>query len=381
MDTPRYILPAEWEPHEYVWLTPPHNVETWPGCFDQAAAQYAAFMEELAKATPIRTTEELGIPTNDSWIRDYGPIFCVRKSSSAHRGDRSIPPSPWEGAGGGQAILGKHAGGQPLEARPHPDPLPEGEGTGAAPPLLLHDFTFNGWGEKYEMPELDNAVPQRLAKALGLPVIQHDFVLEGGSIDVNGWGTVLTTEQCLLNKNRPRKCKPGTERAHIEAKLHETLGTSHVIWLPGGIAGDDTDGHIDDVARFIAPDTVAVVHAPQGHPDHAVTQRNYETLREAHDQNGQRLTLVELPTPDPIAYDFPPDRFGPGGREIIPASYANFLITNGHVFVPTFGQVADGFALKRIEQAMPGYRVVGVRCEWLVVGLGALHCLSMPQPG
>ncbi|HEX7009926.1 MAG TPA: agmatine deiminase family protein, partial [Phycisphaeraceae bacterium] len=166
----------------------------------------------------------------------------------------------------------------------------------------------------------------------------------------------------------------------IEAKLHETLGTRHVIWLPGGIAGDDTDGHIDDVARFVSPDTVVIASAPPGHPDHEALARNRAALEAARDQDGRRLTVVDLPMPEPINYNYPPDRFGPGGPSPLPASYANFLITNGAVFVPVFNQKRDDEALRVLGQVMPSRTVVPVRCDALVVGLGGVHCLSQQQP-
>jgi len=315
-----YRMSAEFEPLEAVWLTPPENAETWPGCLDQAQRQFSDWADQLAEAVTVRTTRDLGIPTNDSWIRDYGPVFVVR----------------------------------------------EGD-----PTLACHDFHFNTWGGKYEVRDLDDVVPQHIARSLSLPVWVHDFVLEGGSIDVNGRGTVMTTEQCLLSPNR----NPGLSREQIEAKLRETLGTTHVIWLPGGITGDDTDGHIDDVARFIAPGMVAAISAGPGHPDHAMTQANLAVLRQAVDQAGRALEVVELPVPEPMDYDYPGD-----GRRPVPASYANFLIANRHVFVPIFGQPADDVALHVLDDSMPGYRVIPVRAEHLVVGLGALHCLSQQQP-
>jgi len=332
IETTGYSLPAEWAPQSCVWLVPPHNPETWPGCFEQAAAQFAVFHEKLSKVTPVRTPADLGVATNDSWIRDFGPISVTNPD--------------------------------------HPQT-----------PLIYHDFVFNGWGGKYEQRDLDDVVPARLGEALGVPVIHHELVLEGGSIEVNGSGTVMTTEQCLLNENRPRKCPPGQTKAFLESSLRDALGVRHVVWLPGGIAGDDTDGHIDDVARFVAPDRVAITTAPADHPDHAVLQRNLDALRAARDQDGEPFDIVELPAPEPIEYDFPPDRFGPGGRGPVPASYANFLISNGVVFVPVFGQSADDAALGAVERALPGCRVEPIRAEWLVVGLGALHCLSMQQPG
>lgn len=348
-----YRCPAEFEPVECVWVVPPHNEETWPGCFEAAQKQHADWVERMRPYVEVRTTDALGIATDDSWIRDFGPIFVVKgtgeqgprgqvKSSEAHRSDTSPlgPSAPW--------------------------------------PLACHDFHFNSWGAKYEeVRPLDDVVPQHLASKLGLPLWVHDFVLEGGSIDVNGKGTVMTTQQCLFNANR----NPWAPPELIASKLHETLGTHHIIWLPGGIAGDDTDGHIDDVARFVSPECVAVAVAPEDHPDHATTQRNLKSLQQAKDQDGDDLYIVGLPTPEPIIYDFPnlPSVDTPGPAPV-PASYANFLIANDAVFVPVFGQDTDDVACGVLEKVLPGRTIVPVRAEHLVVGLGALHCLSMQQP-
>lgn len=352
-----YRMPAEWEPMRRVWLTLPHNRETWPGCLGKARTQYRAFMRALRRFVEVKTTQSLGIRTDDSWIRDYGPIFVVRREPSDAVAGRAQLTEPRLG----------------LKA--------------------LHDFRFNSWGGKYEEQRpLDDVVPQHIAAKLGLPIWVHDLVLEGGSIDVNGRGTVMTTEQCLLNKNRnPRKSK-----AAIVREIHQALGTHHVIWLPGGILGDDTDGHIDDIARFLDPTTVAAVRAPRGHPDFDMLERNRRALRQARDQDGRKLTIVELPSPGdesapggsgprsamyrPLTYKFPPDRFGPGGVNPIPASYANFLIANGGVIVPIFGRRSDDIALRTLADAMPGYEIVGVRAEYLVVGLGSFHCLSQQEP-
>ncbi len=326
----RLRMPAEWEPLTRVWVAPPHNAETWPGCLPQAQQQFAEFTRKLAEVVEVVDVATLGIATNDSWIRDYGPIFTT-----------STPP-PSGGRGEGKAI---------------------------------HDFHFNGWGGKYEVRDKDDVVPQHIARHLGVPIRIHDFVLEGGSIDVNGIGTVMTTEQCLLNANR----NPHLTREQIEQQLHQVLGTRHIIWLPGGIVGDDTDGHIDDIARFVAPDRVVAIRAPQSHPDFEMLDANWQALQSVRDQNGNRLTIVELPVPDLFHYDFPDDEHGPGGHLPVPASYANFLIANNAVFVPVFGQPSDEVALSQMEQAMPGYRIEPIRAEWLVVGLGALHCLTMQE--
>ena len=322
-----YRCPAEFEPIDCVWVVPPHNEETWPGCFEAAQAQHADWVDLMRPHVEVRTPGSIGIDTNDSWIRDFGPIFVTNRESKT---------------------------------------------------LAAHDFHFNSWGAKYEeVRPLDDVVPQHLASKLGLPLWVHDFVLEGGSIDVNGKGTVMTTQQCLFNANR----NPWASQVEIEKTLHDALGTQHVIWLPGGIAGDDTDGHIDDVARFVSPECVAVVVAPQGHPDHATTQRNLDALKQAKDQEGEPLHIVGLPTPEPILYDFPPmPSVETPGLAPIPASYANFLIANDAVFVPVFGQPTDDVACGVLEKVLPGRAVVPVRAEHLVVGLGALHCLSMQQP-
>lgn len=322
-----YRMPAEWEPQACVWVVPPHNVETWPGCLEGAQQQFDAWLAAMSEVVPISTTDELGIATNDSWIRDFGPLFVVTEQNHQPR-------------------------------------------------LGCHDFRFNGWGNRYEQRQLDDLVPQGIAEHLHVPVWVHDFVLEGGSIDVNGQGAALTTEQCLLNANR----NPGFDKATIEAKLAETLGISQVIWLPGGIVGDDTDGHIDDVARFVAPDRIVAVDPGPDHPDHGMLSRNLAALRRARGADGKPFEVIPLPAPEPMLYDFPPDRFGPGGRWPVPASYANFLITNGHVFVPVFGQATDEAALRILEQAMPDYHVQPAAADKLVVGLGGLHCLSQQQP-
>lgn len=319
-------MPGEFEPVEAVWLARPWNHETWPRCLDRALEQWEAFRAALSEWVTVRVIDdELGVTPNDAWVRDYGPIFVV------------------DDQGG----------------------------------LSCRDFVFNGWGEKYgDEYGIDDTIPRRIADGLSIRCVEYDMVLEGGSIDVNGAGTVMTTEQCLLEAAR----NPGMDRASIAAKLHEALGTRHVIWLPGGIEGDDTDGHIDDVARFIAPDAVIAARAPEDHPDHAVLERNFEALRSSTNQDGGSLELFELPSPEPIHYDYPADRFGPGGRCACPASYANFLIVNEAVLFPVFGQQRDREAVRAMTRAMPSRAVVPIRSEWLVVGLGALHCLSMQQP-
>ncbi len=319
-----YRMPAEWEPQSCVWLVRPHNEETWPGCLTAAQAEWDAWRAVLHQVVEVREISALGIPTNDSWIRDFGPVF-VR----------------------------------------HP-----------ARGIAGHSFRFNGWGDKYEPRTLDDAVPAAISARWGMPLWTHDFVLEGGSIDVNGSGTVLTTRQCLEGLNR----NPSSGLAGIESTLQDSLGVTNIVWLPGGIKGDDTDGHIDDIARFISRDTIVALRAPQGHPDHEVLEANWDALQSACDESGQRLKVIALPVPEPIEYDFPADRFGPGGRSMVPASHANFLLSNGTAFVPVFGGASDDRALEVLARVLPGWQIKGVMARNLVVGLGSLHCLSCHQP-
>jgi agmatine deiminase len=213
----------------------------------------------------------------------------------------------------------------------------------------------------------DNHIPQQIASWLNVPRVQPGIVLEGGSIDVNGRGTGLTTEQCLLNPNR----NPHLRRSDLEGYLRDYLGVWHVIWLGEGIVGDDTDGHVDDIARFVAPDTVvcAVEDDPQD-ANYALLQDNYRRLRVATDQDGQPLRVVPLPMPGIVG---PPEAR-------LPASYANFYIANGVVLVPTYNHPNDRVALSILQELFPQRQVLGLPCTALVWGLGALHCVTQQQP-
>ena len=355
-----YRLPAEFEPVEALWLTYPHNLDTWPNCYEKACAQYDEFIRQAKRFVKVNVIgQDFKWKTNDSWVRDYGPIFVVK---------------------------GEQKG---TKARKHEGTI-EGKGTSSTNPqseirnpkslLACHDFTFNGWGGKYDTddynPALDDVIPRYIARHLDIPIWSHDLILEGGSIEVNGRGTLMTTKQCLLNQNR--NCK--LTQAQIEESIHEALGTRHTLWLPGGIEGDDTDGHIDDVARFIAPDAIAAIRAPKESADHEMLEQNWRAIEQARDQDGRPFNLVALPVPEPMYYDYPPIGPDEGGHYQIPASYANFLILNGGVLVPIFGQKSDEIALRTLENAMPGKQIIGIRADVLVVGFGALHCLSMQQP-
>jgi agmatine deiminase len=275
------------------------------------------------------------IPTDSSWARDIGPIF-VREVESGDAGD------------GGRA--GVCAGDRDAKGK-----------------LVITDWVFNAWGNKYGPYAQDDVVPQRVGKLLGLTVLQPGIVLEGGSIDVNGRGTLLTTEQCLLNKNR----NPSLTRAQIEKFLNDYLGARHVLWLKEGIVGDDTDGHIDDVARFVSADTVVcAVETNKQDENYQILQACCNDLLKMKDQDGNPLKVVKLPMPLPVVHN--------GQR--LPASYANFLITNKSVLVPTFRCERDGEALAVLAKCFPGRKIVGIDCWDLVWGLGTIHCSTQQQP-
>ncbi len=342
-------MPAEWEPHRATYLVWPHNRDTWPGKFEaippifaQIAAAIASFEavrilveDEMQIASvramirdapapgggPVRMDriELLPIATNDSWIRDFGPIF-VNKIARV-----------------------------------------DGE------TQIALDFRFNSWGEKYGDFQLDDVVPRRLGDRYGFEVIAAGMVLEGGSIDVNGAGVVLTTESCLLNRNR----NPNIGRGEIEECLKVYLGATRVLWLGDGIAGDDTDGHVDDLARFVATDTiVTVVEQDPVDANYHALQDNLRRLRSMRDASGRPFRIETIP--------MPPALFHEGTR--LPASYANFYIVNGGVIMPTFGCDADSIARATLKRVFPGRRVVGIPSTDLVWGLGAIHCLTQQHP-
>jgi agmatine deiminase len=352
-----YRLPAEWEPHEATWIAWPQNKEDWPGKFGPIRWVYAEIVRHLSRSEPVRilvgsgkaerrAAEVLGksgvdpdrvefvrCRTDRGWLRDSGPMFVVR--------DRS-----------------------------------HGSADGPAPVALV-DWKFNAWA-KYDNWKGDNRLPRFVADRLGMTrwvprtTIDHEsrrVVLEGGAIDVNGAGTLLTTEECLLSHEQERN--PGLDRAGYEQLMHDYLGVRKVIWLGRGIEGDDTHGHVDDIARFVDPTTVvACVEGNPDDPNHAPLRENLERLRDATDQDNRPLRVVELPMPEPVIFD--------GQR--IPASYANFSIANSVVLVPTFNDPKDREALGILAGLFPGRTVVGIHAVELVWGLGTLHCLTRDQP-
>ena len=338
-----FRMPAEWEPHAATWLAWPHKEESWPGNFvpipgvwvemvralaphehvnilvdDDAAAATARRLLHAAQVSADAVTLHV-IPTNDAWARDHGPTFITR----------------------------------PADGRTE---------------LAAIDWIYNAWGGKYPPWDLDDVVPQKIAELLGLRLFAPGIVLEGGSIDVNGRGTLLTTEACLLNPNRNKHLT----RAQIEQYLTDYLGVRHILWLGDGIAGDDTDGHIDDLTRFVDPTTVVTVL--EGNPcdeNYDRLQANYERLQHMTDQDGRALRVLTLPMPAAVYYD--------GQR--LPASYANFYIANGVVLVPVFDDPHDAVALQALQDVFPRRRIVGIQARELVWGLGAFHCVTQQQPG
>ncbi len=331
-------MPAEWEPHEATWLSWPKDQMTFPdGVLPKVEKIYIEMMLALAAGEKVNLLvddektkdrvsgmlEEAGskrniqlhaIRTVDVWMRDYGPIF-VRDQGK----------------------------------------------------LKMTKWIFNAWGGKYEELMQDNSVVDHIAPMLGMEPVRPGIILEGGSIDVNGRGTMMTTEQCLLNKNR----NSGMTRAQIEAALEENLGAANIIWLKEGIAGDDTDGHIDDIARFVDERTVLCAYE-EGNKDanHAVLKKNLEDLKRAKDQDGEPLDVKALPMPGVVS--------SPNGR--LPASYANFYIGNAAVLLPVFRHKNDAKAVSLLEEHFPGRKVVPIYCEPLVWGLGAIHCVTQQQP-
>ena len=340
-ETPRslgYAMPAEWARHRATWLSWPHNRETWPDQLEQVRQVWVKLAQVLSPHEKVcllvnddPTRQEVSarlkdagaaldnitvfqIPTVDVWMRDYGPTFVTKGSQ-----------------------------------------------------LAFNDWNFNGWGGKYKSYEKDDRVAAEIAALLPVPVFNHNVILEGGSIEVNGSGTCLTTEQCLLNQNR----NPHMSRSDIELFLQDSLGVTHVIWLGEGIVGDDTDGHIDDIARFVNPTTVVCIAETNVKDDnYSLLQENIERLQQARDQDGTKLSIVPLPCPDPIYYK--------GSR--LPASYANFYIANEVVLVPVFDDRRDGQALGILQELFSGRKVLGLPCTAVVAGLGAIHCVTQQEP-
>jgi len=338
-----YRMPAEWEPHAATWLTWPRPEGiSFPGDYEPIPPVYAEIIRLLARVEEVRlnvwdsameeqvrsvlTSAHVPLsrvffhhfPSYEPWCRDHGPIFITKETV----------------AGRERAVV---------------------------------DWDYNAWGGKYPPCDLDDAVPRHVAAFRGLPLFSPGIVMEGGSIEVNGQGTLLTTESCLLNPNR----NPHLTKEQIEQYLKDYLGVSNILWLGDGIEGDDTDGHVDDLTRFVNPTTVVtVVEEDPADPNHQPLLENLERLRGMKDQNGHSLAVKTLPMPQRIERD--------GQR--LPASYANFYIANEIVLVPTFGQPNDRRALEILQELFPARRVTGLDSSDLIWGLGSFHCISQQEP-
>src|SRR5271165_2339221 len=360
-----YRMPAEWEPHEATWIAWPHNRSDWPGKFEAIPWIYAEIIRHLAQVEKVNILVEnemaeakarallvnahvlsekagsLGKPdsnvqfftvrTNRVWTRDSGPVF-VRRPARKANGSPAVAATAWR---------------------------------------------FNAWA-KYNDWKLDAEVSTNIAEQLEIPVWQptvsvnrkpRRVVLEGGSIDVNGRGTLITTEECLLSEVQQRN--PGIIREQLEQVFADYLAVTKVIWLERGIAGDDTHGHVDDITRFVAPHTVVTAYEPdRSDPNHEPLRDNFRRLTRTTDQSGNLLRVVKLPMPAPVYFR--------GQR--LPASYANFYIANKLVLVPIFSDPNDRAALNTLAEVFLGRKIVGIYCRDFIWGLGALHCMTQQQP-
>jgi agmatine deiminase len=340
-----YTFPPEWSPQSGTWISWPRPEGiSFPGTYHRVVPTIVRIVRAIARrqlvhlnvpnenyrrivraqlralGCPLRNVRFHLIPTNECWTRDHGPAFVVRRRT---RGGRGAAVVDWE---------------------------------------------HNAWGGKYPPWDLDNAVPAAVARELGLPIFAPGIVMEGGAVDFNGGGTVLTTTSCLLNPNR----NPGLSKADVECYLREYYGQQHVVWLGDGIAGDDTDGHVDDLARFVNERTiVTAIESDPADENYEVLQENRRRLARARDQQGRPFEVVELPMPAPIHQE--------GQR--LPATYVNFLFVNGALLVPTFrDRRHDRQALTILQRLVPDREVVGIDCVALAWGFGTIHCLTQQQP-
>jgi agmatine deiminase len=343
-----FSMPAEWESHEATWIGWPHNPTDWPGKLEPIEWVYGEIVRKISAGEIVRILVNSAVhekhvrsilklagvtmtrvqffrfPTNRGWTRDFGPIF-VRRTKPRRE-------------------------------------------------LAIARFRFNAWA-RYPDWQRDNAIPQQVARKLKMTILpallgSREIVLEGGSIDVNGRGTVLTTEECLLDQKRQVR-NPGLSRADMELTLRKNLGVKTVVWLGKGIAGDDTHGHVDDLCRFVDPRTVVLIRERnQRDANYRALEENWERIRGARLASGEKVQTVELPMPSPLHFD--------GVR--LPASYANFYIANAAVLVPTFNDPNDRLALGILSDLFPGRAVMGIHAVDLVWGFGTLHCLTQQQP-
>lgn len=335
-----FYFPAEWHKHEATWLSFPKNTDTWEDKFEKIYPSYFKLIKTISESEQVRINahdfdliklieEKLDLysidrskvelfahPTDDSWCRDHGPAFLLNKYDSRQ---------------------------------------------------LIVDWEYNAWGGKYPPYNSDNAIPAAISKALGIPSVKAGIVMEGGSVEFNGLGTVMTSKSCLLNKNR----NPYLNQTEIEKYLCDFYGVDQVLWIEDGIVGDDTDGHIDDTVRFVNNNTVlTMIEKDRLDANHDILNENLEILKKMKLLNGESLNIVEIQMPDAV-YD---------QGERLPASYANFCMTNANVIVPTYRSKYDDEALNKIQMCFPEKKVVGIDSTDIIWGLGSFHCLSQQQP-
>lgn len=336
-----YFFPAEFAPHDATWLSWPHKEASWPGKINTIFPYYAQFVKALADSERVcinvvndqmrnfalQHLEKAQVnldrvefylhPTNDAWCRDHGPAFLINPAARQKK--------------------------------------------------VIVDWDYNAWGGKYPPYDLDDNIPTRIAEHYNIPVYYPGIIMEGGSVEFNGEGTVMTSKACLLNPNR----NPSLNQAQIEQYLMDYFGVKQVLWVDEGIIGDDTDGHIDDTVRFINEDTVlTVIEEDASQENYPILKRNLEQLQAMRLLNGKPLNILELPMPDTVEYDGQP----------LPASYANFYIANQSVIVPTFRGSKDERALQIIQDCFPTRKVIGIDSTEIIWGLGSFHCLSQQEP-
>ena len=336
-----YFFPAEFALHTATWLSWPHNPDTWPGKIDSIYPSYAQFIKTLIAGeyvhinvadaqmqlsatqllmhhdVPMERIRFFHHPTNDAWCRDHGPAFLINPDSRQ--------------------------------------------------PKVIVDWGHNAWGGKYPPFDLDDVIPSLIGKDYNIPVYHPGIIMEGGSVDFNGAGTLITSTSCLLNPNR----NPHLSKREIEQYLIDYYGVEQILWVDEGIIGDDTDGHIDDTVRFYKEDAVITVIEHNKHDEnYDLLKRNLKQLQAMRLTDDRQLTIVELPMPDPVFYN----------DQRLPASYANFYISNLHVIVPTFRSRKDDEAIDILKECFPEREVVGIDSTDIIWGLGSFHCLSQQEP-
>ena len=336
-----YSFPAEFANHDATWLSWPHKEASWPGKIKTIYPVYAEFIRLLAEGEQVKINvgdeamkknalhylskasanldrvRFFMHPTNDAWCRDHGPAFLINRNAEQKK--------------------------------------------------IIVDWGYNAWGGKYPPFDLDDNIPTLIAQHYKIPVVYPGIVMEGGSVDFNGKGTVITTTSCLLNTNR----NPHLDQGQIEQYLHDYYGVENILWLGDGIVGDDTDGHIDDLARFVNENTVVtVVEENKKDENYSILQENLKSLKKLRLENGKPLDIVELPMPAAVVYE----------DMRLPASYANFYIGNKYVIVPTFRDKNDDRALQVLQSCFQDRKVIGLDSLDIIWGLGSFHCLSQQEP-